>query len=134
MAQRTLNPDTSAKQLYYQEGKASYYANKLHGLKTANGDRYHKNKLTAAHKTLPFNTRVKVTNKTNGKWVVVKINDRGPYNKKYIIDLSYRAAKHLGITRGKGYASVVIEELADSSKSWPQHYIPEMPGKGLKEK
>ncbi|MFN4083556.1 MAG: septal ring lytic transglycosylase RlpA family protein [Bacteroidia bacterium] len=135
LAQTTVPMDTSFKerQLFYQEGKASYYANLLNGRKTANGERYKKNQLTAAHRTLPFNTKVKVTNKRNGKWVIVRINDRGPYSKRYIIDLSYRAAKHLGMTNGKGYANVVLEEIADTSKKWPQLFIPELPDKGLKE-
>lgn len=125
--------DTAFKtrQLFYQEGKASYYANKLEGKKTANGERYKRNQLTAAHRTLPFNTKVKVTNIHNGKWVIVRINDRGPYNKRYIIDLSFRAAKHLGMTNGKGYAKVVIEEVENQPIQWPQRFIPEMPDKGL---
>jgi rare lipoprotein A len=72
-------------------GKASYYADKYHGRKTASGERYDKNAMTAAHRTLPFGTRVKVTNVANGKSVVVRVNDRGPFVKGRVIDLS-RAA------------------------------------------
>lgn len=132
-AQTVVDLDTSAAapKLFYQEGKASYYANSLHGRRTASGQKYSKNKLTAAHKTLPLGTRVKVTNRKTGKWVIVTINDRGPYSKKYIIDLSYRAAKHLGMTRGNGTAKVVIEELPPQTAPWPQKHVPDPPGQGL---
>jgi len=115
----------------YFEGKASYYANSLHGKRTASGQKYHRNKLTAAHRTLPLGTRLKVTNKQNGKWVIVVVNDRGPYSKKYILDLSYKAAKHLGMTRGKGYAKVVIEILPAKDQPWEQKHVPDSPGQGL---
>jgi rare lipoprotein A len=135
LAQTTVPMDTATnkRQLFYQEGKASYYAYKFHGKKTASGERYHKNKLTAAHRTLPMNTKVKVTNKSNGKWVIVRINDRGPYSRKYIIDLSYRAAKHLGMTQGKGTVHVVLEEMEDLLHNWPQMFVPELPENGLKD-
>lgn len=79
-------------------GIASYYAKKFHGRRTASGEIFDMYKLTAAHRTLPFGTRVLVTNLTNGKSVVVKINDRGPFIKGRIIDLSYEAARRIGIT------------------------------------
>jgi rare lipoprotein A len=103
--------DSVKSKLYVKEGVASYYANKLHGNRTTSGERYHKNRLTAAHRTLPFGTLVKVTNLKNKRWVIVRINDRGPFNRKRIIDLSYRAAKHLGLVNGKGLARVRIEEI-----------------------
>ncbi len=106
--------DSVVSKLYVKEGVASYYANKFHGRKTTSGEKYHKNKFTAAHRTLPFGTKVKVTNLKNKKWVIVRVNDRGPYNRKRIIDLSFRAAKHLGITNGKGIAKVRVEELPKS--------------------
>jgi rare lipoprotein A len=132
-AQSNIPMDTSSQipALCYREGKASYYANSLHGRRTASGQKYNKNKLTAAHLTLPLGTRVKVTNKKTGKWVIVTINDRGPYSRKYIIDLSYRAAKHLGMTQGKGYAKVVIEEQPKKDQPWPQKHVPEPAGQGL---
>ncbi len=80
---------------FYEEGKASYYADRFHGRKTASGEIYDKNKLTAAHPTLKFGTKVRVTNLFNNKSVVVVINDRGPALKSRIIDLSYQAAKQL---------------------------------------
>lgn len=77
-------------------GKASYYANSLHGNQTASGEIYNKNKLTCAHKTLAFGTELKVTNISNAKSVVVTVNDRGPFVQGRIIDLSYKAMKVLG--------------------------------------
>ena len=92
-------PNTEAGSV--QEGEASYYAHKYHGRTTANGEIYDETKMTAAHKTLPFGTRVRVTNLANGKKVVVRINDRGPFVKGRIIDLSYKAAGDLDyISRG----------------------------------
>lgn len=88
-------------------GVASYYGKKFHGRKTASGEIYDMYKLTAAHRTLPFGTRVLVTNLANGKSVVVKINDRGPFIKGRIIDLSYEAARRIGIT-GLGKVKLVV--------------------------
>lgn len=102
-------PDTVKR--YVKTGVASYYATSFQGKKTANGEIFNNNKLTAAHLTLPFGTLVKVTNIKTGKWVIVRINDRGPYNRKRIIDVSYRAAKHLGMINGKGIVKVRVEEL-----------------------
>jgi rare lipoprotein A len=93
-----------------QEGVASYYADSLHGNPTASGEPYDKNALTAAHKTLPFGTRLMVTNLDNGKSVVVRINDRGPHVKSRIIDVSGAAAKALDLV-DSGLATVRIEPL-----------------------
>ena len=84
-----------------QTGKASYYK---HGHRTANGERFNPDGYTAAHRTLPFGTRVLVTNLKNGKSVIVRVNDRGPFVKSRIIDVSYGAAKVLGMT-GAGVAT-----------------------------
>lgn len=92
------------------EGKASYYGGRHHGLKTASGERFNKNDLTAAHKTLPFGTRVKVTNLHNNRVVVVRINDRGPYARGRVIDLSERAAREVGMIKA-GVAPVKLELL-----------------------
>src|SRR5688572_5675466 len=89
-------------------GNASYYADKFHNRKTANGERYHRDSMTAAHKTLPFGTIVRVTNPKTNKTVIVRINDRGPMKKGRKIDLSKAAAKKLGITQ-QGVVSVKIE-------------------------
>ncbi|MDZ4669210.1 MAG: septal ring lytic transglycosylase RlpA family protein [bacterium] len=135
MAQSIIPMDTFTlgPALFYQEGKSSYYANKFHGRRTASGQKYSKNKLTAAHRTIPLGTRIKVTNRKSGKWVIVTVNDRGPYARRYILDLSYRAAKHLGMTQGKGYANVIIEELPAKDPNWPQKHVPEPEGQGLHE-
>ncbi|NOZ62072.1 MAG: septal ring lytic transglycosylase RlpA family protein [Calditrichaeota bacterium] len=93
-----------------QQGKASYYADSFKGNKTANGEIYDPKKFTAAHRTLPFGTRVRVTNLFNDKSVVVRINDRGPFIKSRIIDLSRAAAEQLGII-DSGVAEVLIEVL-----------------------
>ncbi len=79
-------------------GIVSWYADKFHGRKTSSGELYNKNNLTAAHKTLPFGTKVKVTNTKNGKSVVVKINDRGPHTKSRLLDLSKAAFTSIGST------------------------------------
>jgi rare lipoprotein A len=92
-------------------GVASVYASRLHGRKTASGQRYDQAAYTAAHKRLPFGTKVRVTQKKSGKSVVVTINDRGPYAKGRMIDLSRRAAQDLGILK-RGQAKVVIEILS----------------------
>lgn len=80
-----------------EEGMASYYADTLHGNPTASGEPYDKDSLTAAHRTLPFGTHVKVTRLDNGESVEVRINDRGPHAKSRIIDLSSAAARKLGM-------------------------------------
>jgi rare lipoprotein A len=92
------------------KGKASYYAGKFEGRRTSSGEKYRKDSLTAAHKTLPFGTRVRVTNLSNNKVVVVKINDRLPKKSKRIIDLSKAAATELDFIR-QGLTMVEIEVL-----------------------
>lgn len=82
---------------YTEEGKASYYSNKLAGRKMANGAKYRPGKMTAAHKTLPFGTKVKVTNPKTRQSVKVTITDRGPYAHGRVIDLSQKAARKLDI-------------------------------------
>ncbi|OBU17637.1 hypothetical protein BTN98_13530 [Photobacterium aquimaris] len=91
-------------------GKASFYANMFQGRKTANGQIFDQGKLTAAHLTLPFGTRVKVTNVSNNKSVVVTVNDRGPYIRGRMIDLSRSAFKAIGNTRS-GVLNVKMEIL-----------------------
>jgi rare lipoprotein A len=93
-----------------EAGYASWYGPGFHGRKTANGERYNMWKMTAAHKKLPFGTVVKVTNLENKKSVVVKINDRGPFIRGRIIDLSKAAAKRLDFL-GSGTTKVVLEIL-----------------------
>ena len=92
----------------YQIGEASYYAKKFHGRKTANGEIFDMYAMTAAHRKLSFDTVVRVTNLANGMSVVVRINDRGPFVKGRIIDLSYGAAKKIGLVQS-GTAKVKLE-------------------------
>jgi len=91
-------------------GKASYYGSKFQGKPTASGEAFDMNKHTAAHKTLPFGTKVRVTNQNNGKFVVVRINDRGPFTKGRIIDLSLAAAKKINMIK-QGVVKVKLEVL-----------------------
>ena len=88
-------------------GLATYYSSRFEGRKTTSGKKYRAHKLTAAHRTLPFGTIVTVKNLKNGKTVDVEVNDRGPFTKRYIIDVSAQAAKELGIWK-KGDARVEI--------------------------
>jgi rare lipoprotein A len=91
-------------------GQASYYSAAFHNRQTASGERYSKYAMTAAHRTLPFGTRVRVTHIGNGRSIVVRINDRGPFVEGRIIDLSYAAARKLGMVR-EGVAKVRLELL-----------------------
>ncbi|MBT8766257.1 septal ring lytic transglycosylase RlpA family protein [Metapseudomonas boanensis] len=95
---------------YRAEGKASYYGARHHGKRTASGERFNQNSLTAAHRTLSFGTRVRVTNLRNDRSVVVRINDRGPYSRSRIIDVSRKAAESLGMLRA-GVVPVRVESL-----------------------
>ncbi|MBB2495477.1 septal ring lytic transglycosylase RlpA family protein [Aquipseudomonas ullengensis] len=95
---------------YRAEGQASWYGAKHHGRKTASGERFDQNALTAAHRELPFGTQVRVTNLSNSKSVVVRINDRGPHTRNRLIDLSQQAAKQIDMLRS-GVAPVRVEVL-----------------------
>ena len=106
-----MSASARVKQGYTQKGVASYYHDSLHGRKTASGEVYNKRILSAAHKSLPLGTKVRVTKASSGKSIVVKINDRGPFVKGRIIDLSRRAARRLGII-GSGVAKVEVEVLS----------------------
>ena len=98
-----------------QYGKASWYGDKEHGNRSASGEVFNRNAYTAAHKELPFGTVVRVTNRENGRQVKVRINDRGPYVGDRVIDLSYAAAKSVGLIRS-GVAEVKIEVLSTPSE------------------
>jgi rare lipoprotein A len=95
---------------FSQTGVASWYGRQFHGRKTASGETFDMNAMTAAHRSLPLNCYIRVTNKANGKSVVVKVNDRGPFHGNRVVDLSYGAAKSLGITNA-GTARVSIERV-----------------------
>lgn len=101
---------TETRSGYTETGKASFYGNKHQGKKTASGELYNHNLKTAAHKNLPFGSKVKVTNVKNGKSVVVKVNDRGPYARGRIIDLS-KSAFSLIATPSSGLIRVRIEVI-----------------------
>lgn len=99
---------TSCGKFITESGKASYYANSFNGKKTASGETFNNKKLTAAHKTLPFGTVVRVTNTSNGKTVKVTITDRGPFVKGRVIDLTEKAASKIGML-DQGIAQVEIK-------------------------
>lgn len=112
-------------------GGATFYSDSFHGKKTANGERYNKNEFTAAHRSLPLGTIVRVTNLSNGNNLLVRINDRGPGKKKLILDVSRAAASKLNMIR-RGVISVQVEVVADKRGSrssgttpftcgWPAH-------------
>lgn len=106
---------------FHQRGYASWYGKKFENKRTSSGERFHRMALTAAHKTLPIDSYVKVKNLKNGKEVIVKINDRGPFVGERVIDLSYLAAKKLGIVgEGSGYveiATVEFKNLANAAET-----------------
>jgi rare lipoprotein A len=114
---------------FTQRGKASWYGKKFHGRKTANGERYDMYGVTAAHKTLPLGTWVRVENLDNGRQLDIRLNDRGPFVHGRIIDLSYGAAKKLGVV-GPGTANVKLTALgnrvsaAQTTASKPAAYRP----------
>ncbi len=95
---------------YEAVGVASWYGGMFHGRTTANGEPYDMHAMTAAHPSLPFGTKVRVTNLENGRSVVLRINDRGPFAKRRIIDVSRHAAEHLGFL-GSGLARVRVEVI-----------------------
>ena len=94
-----------------QRGRASWYAHRFHGRPTASGERYNRHALTAAHRTLPINSYARVRNPANGREVVVRINDRGPFSRGHVIDVSHAAAAQLGILGSD--REVEIEPLAE---------------------
>lgn len=99
---------TSCARKVTESGKASYYADKFQGRKTASGETFKQQRMTAAHPSLPFGTKVKVTNLNNGRSVKVRVNDRGPFVAGRIIDLSKKAARKLGMLQ-TGVAAVKLK-------------------------
>lgn len=97
-----------------KQGLASWYGHQFQGRRTANGERYDMNAMTAAHNSLPLSSYVEVTNLRNNRSVIVRINDRGPFHGRRVMDLSYAAAKELGIQK-TGTASVQIRPLFESA-------------------
>ena len=106
-----------------QIGMASWYGDKEHKNRTASGEIFDKNAYTAAHRTLPFGTMARVTNLNNGEDVVVKINDRGPFVRGRIIDLSYAAAKEIGLVRS-GVTKVKVDVLSSGTPEKTSYFKP----------
>jgi peptidoglycan lytic transglycosylase len=104
-----------AQVVYLQQGKASWYGPGFHGRKTASGERFNQNELTAAHRKLPLGTKATVTNLRNGKTVEVEINDRGPYARGRILDLSKAAAERLDMDNG-----TTPVRLEVTKEQWPE--------------
>ncbi len=118
-------PMTNVRQ-FSQTGRASWYGRQFHGRLTASGERYDMNLMTAAHKTLPIPSYARVTNLSNGKSVVVRINDRGPFHSSRVIDVSQSAARQLGFINA-GTANVRIEQVLPSqarAEAQPQQTKP----------
>lgn len=103
---------------FSQVGKASYYGKNFHGRKTSSGERFDSQMLTAAHPTLPIPSYARVTNLSNGKTVVVRINDRGPFHANRVMDVSYAAAQQLGFVRA-GTAQVRVEQILPGERLQP---------------
>jgi len=108
--------DAQAGSSHTQKGMASYYHDRFHGRKTASGQRYNRNCFTAAHKTLPLGTKLEVTNTRNGRSVVVKVNDRGPFVKGRVLDLSREAASELGMLN-RGVARIEYRVVSTPAHS-----------------
>src|SRR6185295_17663113 len=103
---------------YKEQGRASWYGTKFHGQRTSSGETYDMYQMTAAHKTLPLPTYVRVTRLSNGRSVVVKVNDRGPFHQGRIIDLSYAAATRLDLLKD-GSAEVEVEAVEPAAPARP---------------
>ncbi len=102
-------PESPKLTLYKKSALATYYADKFNGRKTSSGERFHNKHYTAAHMKLPFGTMLRVTNESNGKFVDVKVNDRGPYSKKLEIDLTKKAFMEIASNKGSGSFKVKME-------------------------
>lgn len=99
-------------EVLHETGTASYYSAKCQGRKMASGERYHRDSLVCAHRTLPFGTRLRVVNKRNGKEVVVVVKDRGPFGRGRVVDISHRAAAELDMLRA-GVVPVEVWRVDD---------------------
>lgn len=120
---KSYTPDVSGA-TYKVQGRASWYGKKFHGNSTSNGERYDMYAMTAAHTTLPIPSYVRVTRVSNGKTVVLRVNDRGPFHSDRVIDLSYVAAYKLGML-GPGSTEVVVERItADQIRNWNPQATP----------
>lgn len=106
-------------------GNATYYGNRWHGRRTSSGEKYHKDSLTCAHRTLPFGTILRVQNPKNGKEVIVRVTDRGPFRKGAVIDLSMAAAREIDMVRD-GIAAIVAYPVMGPTNA-PDEVIPTLP-------
>ncbi len=111
-------------------GTASWYADSLHGRRTANGERYDREEFTAAHRSLPFGARLCVRSLVNGRTVIVRVNDRGPFAPGRIIDLSRAAAEELGMM-GLGIKSVELWQVSQGEEACPERLEQAVEGGGL---
>ena len=116
--------------LLLASGQASFYADSLHGRRTANGERYDREEFTAAHRSLPFGVRLCVRSLVNGRTVIVRVNDRGPFTPGRIIDLSRAAAEELGMM-GLGIKPVELWQLAAEDEACPESLEQAAQGSGL---
>ncbi|MGV9002701.1 septal ring lytic transglycosylase RlpA family protein [Flavobacterium sp.] len=107
------NQEFNKLKVHKKKAHASYYHSKFNGKRTASGEKYDGEKYTAAHKSLPFGTMLKITNEANGKYVIVKVNDRGPFVKARDIDLSRKAFMELVDNKNHGTVEVTIEIIED---------------------
>lgn len=107
------------------KGKASFYGNKFHGRLTSSGEKYHRDSLTCAHRTLPFGTLLKVRNVKNGREVIVEVNDRGPYCRGRIVDLSRAAAEEIGMI-ASGVVRVEVMNLGHEDDYKNEFMLPEL--------
>jgi rare lipoprotein A len=112
--------NSSAKKHWFQIGKASWYGGSFNGRKTANGERFDMNSLTCAHRSLPLGSWVRVTNLHNEKTVFLRVNDRGPMAESLIVDLSYAAARKLGIS---GLGKVKVEPVSPNDPQMAQQFV-----------
>lgn len=110
----------------FQQGSASYYGKAHHGKRTASGERFNMHGLTAAHRTLPFGTKLLVTSKDTGKSILVTVNDRGPYHGRRILDLSQEAARQLGMIK-LGVGQVTVERIGKKEVPLPRQLVEESP-------
>ncbi|SAK68470.1 rare lipoprotein A [Caballeronia catudaia] len=115
-----LKPPAQASTDFVQAGRASWYGKKFQGRRTASGERFDMHALTAAHRTLPFGTYVRVSNGSKTRSVIVRINDRGPYTKGRIIDLSFAAARMLGLREIEA-GPVNLERVGDGNRLTPPY-------------
>ena len=113
----------TAKRHWFQVGKASWYGGSFNGRKTADGEIYDMYGLTCAHRTLPLGSWIRVTNLLNKKWAFVRVNDRGPMTSSHIVDLSYGAARRLGVV---GLAKVRIEPLNPADKAQTEQLVAQL--------